>query len=106
MTYKTKGPKDKKPAVKNRPLERPSLINLNHSSRIYKESGSENDNVEENEKEESEKNTKELAYINISSYMRGEQAEQWKIGKPKNNHEILRNLEKIKSSCHQGNESL
>ena len=27
------GPKDKKPAAKNRPLERPSLINLNHGSK-------------------------------------------------------------------------
>ena len=25
------GPKDRKPAVNNRPLERPSLINFNHS---------------------------------------------------------------------------
>ena len=37
------GPKDKKPAVKNRPLERPPLINHNHGSKIYEESGSEND---------------------------------------------------------------
>ena len=58
---KEEGPKDKKPAVKNRPFERPSLINLNHSSKMYEESGSENDNVEENKKGENEKNTKELA---------------------------------------------
>ena len=44
------GPKDKKSATKNKPFERPSLINLNHSSKMYEESGSENDNVEENEK--------------------------------------------------------
>ena len=61
-----KGPKDKKPAVINRPFERPSLINLNHSSKMYKESGSENN----------EKNTKELTYTNIGSYERGKQAEQ------------------------------
>ena len=54
-----KGPKDKKPAAKNRPFERPSLVNLNHGSKMYEESGSENENVEENEKGENEKNTKE-----------------------------------------------
>ena len=58
-------PKDKKPPVKNRPLERPSLIHLNHGSRIYKESGSENDDLEEIEREKNMKNTKELAYNNI-----------------------------------------
>ena len=59
------GPKDKKPPVKNRPLERPSLINLNHGSRFYKESGSENDDLEEIEREKNMKNTNELAYNNI-----------------------------------------
>ena len=82
--------------MKNRPLERPSLIILNHSSKIYEESGSENDNVEENEKVENEKNAKELAYTNISTYKREEQAEQWKIENPKNDHEIPRNQEKMK----------
>ena len=89
-----KGPKDKKPAVKNRPFERPSLVNLNHGSKIYEESGSENDNVEENDKKENKKNTKELTYTNIGSYERGKQAEQRKIEKPKNDHEIPRNQEK------------
>ena len=70
------GPKDKKPAAKNRPFERPSPINLNHSSKIYEESGSENDNVEKNKKGEKKKNTKELANTNIGSYERGKQAEQ------------------------------
>ena len=66
----------------------PSLINLNHGSKMYKESGSENDDVEENKKGEYKKNTKELAYTNISSYERGEQTEQWKIEKSKNDHKI------------------
>ena len=38
---KEEGPKDKKPAVKNRLFERPSLANLIHISELYKESGSE-----------------------------------------------------------------
>ena len=87
-------PKDKKPAVKNMPLERPSLINLNHSSKIYEKSGSENDHVEENEKGENKKNMKALANTNIGSYERGEQAEQWKIEKPENDHKIPRNQDK------------
>ena len=91
---KEESPKDKKPAAKNRPLERPSPINLNHSSKIYKESGSENDIVEENEKGENKKDTKALAYTSIGSYKRGEWAKQWKIKKPKNDHKIPRNQEK------------
>ena len=34
-----KGPKDKKPAAKNRPFERTSIVNLNHGSKMYEESG-------------------------------------------------------------------
>ena len=89
-----KCPKDKKPAAKNRPFERPSLVNLYLSSKMYEDSGSENNNVEENEKGENEKNTNELTYTNISSYERGKWAEQCKIEKPKNDNKIPRNQEK------------
>ena len=68
---KEKGQKDKKAAAKNRPLERPSLVNLNHGSKMYEESGSENENIEEDKKGENEKNMKESTYTNISSYKRG-----------------------------------
>ena len=88
------GPKDKKPPVKNRPLERSSLINLNHSSKIYKESGSENDITEEIKREKNIKNMKEISNTKISSYDSGEQAELQKIENPKNDHEIPRNQEK------------
>ena len=70
------GQKDKRPAAKNMLFERPSLINPNHSSKMYEESGSENDNVEESKKRENEKNTRELAYTSIGSYKRGKQAKQ------------------------------
>ena len=73
------GPKDKMPPAKNRPLERPSLIDPNHGSKIYKESGSENESMEETEREKNTKNTKEIAYTNISSYESGEWAELQKI---------------------------
>ena len=52
---KEEGPKDKKPAVKNRLFERPSLVNLSHVTKLYKESGSENKNIEENRKGENER---------------------------------------------------
>ena len=91
-----KDPKDKKPPVKNRPLERPSLTNLNHSSKIYEESGSENDIAEEIEREKNTKNMKEITYTNIGSYDSGEQAKLQKIEKPKNGHEIPRNQEKMR----------
>ena len=66
-----KCPKDKKPAAKNRPFEKPSLVNLNHDSKMYEESGSENNNVVENEKGENKKNTKESTHTNISSHEKG-----------------------------------
>ena len=66
-----KGPK-KKTCRKNRPSERPSLVNLNHVSKMYEESGSENENVEENKKGENKKNAKESTYTNIGSNDRGE----------------------------------
>ena len=68
---KEEGPKDKKPAAKNMPLERSSIINLNLGSKIYEESGSENDDMEEIEREKNIKNTKEVVYTNIGSYERG-----------------------------------
>ena len=40
-SYEEEGPKDKKPAVKNRPFEKPSLVNLSHVSKLYEESVSE-----------------------------------------------------------------
>ena len=84
-------PKDKKPPVKNRPFERPSLINLNDGSKLYEEYGSENDIVEEMEREKNTKNMKEFTYTNIGCYDSGEQAKLQKIEKPKNDHEIPRN---------------
>ena len=73
------GPNDKKPPVKNRPLERPSLINPNHGSKLYEESGGENESMEEIKREKNTKNMKEIVYTNISSYESGEQAKLQKI---------------------------
>ena len=65
------GPKDKKPAAKNRSFERPSLVKLIHGPKMYEESGTENENIEENKKGENKKNMKESTYTNIGSYKRG-----------------------------------
>ena len=64
---KEEGPEDKKPPAKNRPFERPSSINLNNESKVFKESGSENDNAEETKKEKNPKKMKRITYIEIDS---------------------------------------
>ena len=66
------GPRDKKPAVKSRLYEWPSLVNLSHVSKLYEESGSENKNIEENGKEDNKKNAKESRYTNITGHKKGE----------------------------------
>ena len=68
---KEESPKDKKPGEKGRLFERPSLVNLSHVSELYKESGSENKNIEENGKGVNEKMQKNQATI-ISMYTRKE----------------------------------
>ena len=45
--YDEEGPNNKKPAVENRLFEKPTLNNLNHVSKLYKESGSDNKNIED-----------------------------------------------------------
>ena len=45
--YDEEGPNNEKPAVKNRCFEEPALNNLNHVYKLYKESGSDNKNIEE-----------------------------------------------------------
>ena len=60
---------------------------------MHEESGSENDNVEENEKGENKKNTKELAYTNISSYNR----ESWPNNGMSKSQEIKKIMKKLLS---------
>ena len=78
------GPKDKKPAVKNRFFERPSLVNLSHISKLYKESGCENKNIEENGKGENEKNAKESSYTNTNRCKKQKQAKLEEMKNPRN----------------------
>ena len=69
------------------------LSHLSHVSELYKDSGSENMNIEENRKGENKKNEKESSYTNINRCKKGKQAELQKHEKPKKCHEIPRNGE-------------
>ena len=99
------GLKDKKPAAKNWPLERPSLINHNHSSKFYGESGSENDNTEEIKREKNMKNTKEITPLESVAMTVESGLNNRKLKNPRMIMKYQEIKKKIKSSCHQGNDS-
>ena len=84
------GPNNKKPAVKNRHFEKPTLNNLNHVCKLYEESGSDNKNIEEIVKGENKENAKEPRYTNMDEYKKGKQADLLEDEKPGNHHEIPR----------------
>ena len=69
--YDEEGPNNKKAAVENRLFEKPTLNNLNHVYKLYKESGSDNENIEDSVKGESKKNLKEKDYTNIDEKKEG-----------------------------------
>ena len=60
------GPEDKKPAVKDRPLERLSSISSNDDLEDYEESGSENNQVK-NERKKYPKKTRKIIHIKFDS---------------------------------------
>ena len=57
--YDEEGPNEIKPAVRNRLVEEPSLINLNHVFEVYEESGSDINYIEDSLNGENKKNSKE-----------------------------------------------
>ena len=69
--YNEEGPNDKKPAVENRHIEKPTLNNLNHIYELYEESGSDNDNIEDSLKGKNKKNPKEEDYTNMDEKKEG-----------------------------------
>ena len=69
--YNEEGPNNKKPAAENRTIEEPTLNNLNHSYKLYVESGSDNDNIKDFVKGENKKNSKEKDYTNIDEKKEG-----------------------------------
>ena len=64
----------KKHAARNRLIKEPYLNNLNHVFKVYEESGSDVDYIEDSLKGENKKNSKEDNYTNID--------EKRKEGKP------------------------
>ena len=63
--YDEKGPNEKKPTARNRPIEVPSLNNPNHGFDIYGESDSDVIHIEDFSKGEARKNPKEYDYTNM-----------------------------------------
>ena len=80
--FDEEGPNDKKPAVGNKLIEEPTLNNLNHIYELYKESGSDNYNIEDSVKGENKKNLKEKDYTNIDEKKEGKQANLLNKEKP------------------------
>ena len=85
--YEEEGLNNKKPAVKNRHFEEPTLNNLNHIYELYEESGNDNKNIEEIVKGENKKNSKERSYTNMDEGKEGKQADLLNEEKPRNCHE-------------------
>ena len=63
--YDEEGPNKKKPAPENRLIEEPTLNNLNHVYKLYEESGSDKDHIEDSLKGENKKNSKEENYTKM-----------------------------------------
>ena len=73
--YDEKGPNKKKPAVRNRPIEVPSLNNPNHVFDTYGESNSDINYIEDLSKGEEKKDSKEYDYTNMDVKKEGKQAD-------------------------------
>ena len=80
--YDEEGQNNKKLAVENRLIEKPTLYNLNHIYKLYKESGSVNENIEDFDKGEKKKNSKEKNYTNTDEKKEGKQADLLNKEKP------------------------
>ena len=76
--------------MENRLIEVPTLNNLNHVYEFYKESGSDNENVEDIVKGGNNKNLKEKSYTNMDEEKEGKHADLLNKGKPRNHHDIPR----------------
>ena len=88
--YGEECPNNKKPIVKNRRFEEPTLNNLNHIYELYEESSSDNENIEKILKGENKKNSKERSYTNIDKGKEGKHADLLSKDKPRNHHDISR----------------
>ena len=80
--YDEEGPNNEKPAAENRLIEEPTLNNLSHVYKLYKESGSDNNNIEDSLKGENKKNSKEEDYTNMDEKKEGKRADLLNKEKP------------------------
>ena len=94
--YDEESPDKKKPVVKNRFVEEPSLNNLNHVFEVYEESGSDVEYIEDSLKRENKKNSKEDNYTNMDEKNEGKRANLIKLENPRYHHDIPRKKEKMR----------
>ena len=80
----------KKPAVRNRPIEVPSLNNPNHVFDIYGESDSDVNYIEDFSKGEEKRNSKEYDYANMDLEKEGKQADLQELNLTRYRHDIPR----------------
>ena len=76
--------------MENRLFVKATLNNLNHVYELYKESGSDNENIEDTVMGENKKNSKQKGYSNMDEEKEGKQADLLNKEKPRNNHDIPR----------------
>ena len=89
-TVRQKRPEQKKPVVRNRLIEEPSLNNPNHVFEMYEESGSDVDHLEDFLKGENKKNSKEDNYTNMDEKKEGKQADPLRSKITRYDHDIPR----------------
>ena len=80
----------KKPVVRNKNIEEPSLYNLNHVFEMYEESGSDVDHLEDFLKGESKKHSKEDNYTSMNEDKEGKQADLLRSKITQYDHDIPR----------------
>ena len=80
----------KMPAARNRPIEVPSLNNLNHVFNIYGESDSDVNYIEDFSKGEEKRNSKEYDYANMDLEKEGKQADPQELNITRYRHDIPR----------------
>ena len=86
----------KKPAVKNRLIEEPSLNNLNHVFEVYEESGSDVDYIEDSLKGENKTNSKEDNYTSMDEKKEGKRTNLLTSKTTRYHHDIPRKKQKMR----------
>ena len=94
--YDEKGPNEKKPAARNRPIEVPSLNNPKYVFDIYGESDSDVIYIEDFSKGEARKNSKEYDYANMDLEKEGKQADLEELNIMRYCHDIPRKKVKMR----------